>query len=108
MASDRLADTIWRMTTAFSNAYPADRGPFARVFKPVIEPRAYLRFVHLLLMMPLGIAYFTFFVTAFSFGGSLIWTFIGPPVLFAAMYISLRLADLEVWLVNFVTHEGIR
>jgi DNA-binding CsgD family transcriptional regulator len=96
------------MMTAFSIAYPPERSLGARIFRPVLEPRSYLRFIHLLLMMPLGIAYFTFFVTAFAFGGSLIWTFIGPPVIFIAMFISLKLGDLEAWLVNTVTREGIR
>ena len=96
------------MTTAFSLAYPPERSAAARVFKPLVDPRAYLRFVHLLLMMPLGIAYFTFFVTAFSVGGSLVWTFIGPPVLFVAMYVSLKLGDLEAWLVNSVARAEIR
>ena len=96
------------MTTASSVASPADHGALARIFKPLIDPRAYLRCLHLLLMMPLGIAYFTSFVTAFAFGGSLIWTFVGPPVLFAAMYVSLRLGDFEASLVNLVTRAEIK
>jgi hypothetical protein len=108
MAMSLAAGSFSVMTTAFSKAYPADRGLLARVFLPVVEPLAYLRFIHLLLMMPLGIAYFTFFVTAFSTGGSLIWTFVGPPIIFVAMYASLRLGDLELWLVNFVWREEIR
>lgn len=108
MASRQGVDTILAMSTPFAVAYPPGRSPLALVFKPVFELRSYLRFVHLLLMMPLGIAYFTFFVTAFAFGGSMVWTFIGPPVLFVAMYISLKLGDAEVWLINFVTRAGIR
>lgn len=96
------------MSTPFAVAYPPGRSPLALVFKPVFELRSYLRFVHLLLMMPLGIAYFTFFVTAFAFGGSLIWTFIGPPVLFVAMVVSLKLGDIEAWLINLVTRAEIR
>jgi DNA-binding CsgD family transcriptional regulator len=108
MAPHCPVDTILAMSTPFAVAYPPGRGPLGLVFKPVFDIRSYLRFAHLALMMPLGVAYFTFFVTAFSFGGSLIWTFIGPPVIFVAMYISLRLGDLEVWMVNFVTRAGIR
>ncbi len=108
MASRRGVDTILAMSTPFAVAYPPGRSPLALVFKPVFELRSYLRFVHLMLMMPLGIAYFTFFVTAFAFGGSMVWTFIGPPVLFVAMYISLKLGDAEVWLINFVTRAEIR
>jgi DNA-binding CsgD family transcriptional regulator len=96
------------MSTPFAVAYPADRGPLSLVFKPVFELRSYLRALHLALMLPLGTAYFVFFVTAFSFGGALIWTFIGPPVIFAAMYISLKLGDLEAWLINGVTKAEIR
>ena len=59
-------------------------------------------------MFPLGVAYFVFFVTAFAFGGALIWTFIGPPVILLALYVSLYIGDLEASMVNATTGEDIR
>ena len=96
------------MNTAFSVAYPPSRSSLARVLAPLVEPRAYLRAIHFLLMFPLGIAYFVFFVTAFAFGGALIWTFVGPPVLLIALFVSLYIGDLEALLVNLTTREGIK
>jgi DNA-binding CsgD family transcriptional regulator len=96
------------MSTAFSIAYPAERSMLARALLPLVQPRAYLRAIHFLLMFPLGLAYFVFFVTTFAFGGALIWTLVGPPVLLLALFVSLYIGDLEAWLVNVTTGEGIR
>ena len=96
------------MTNAFAAAYRSDQTVLRRIYGPVVDPRAYLRILHLLLMFPLGIAYFVFFVTAFSFGGSMVWTFVGPPVLLVAMWVSLRLGDGEAWLVSRVAEIEIR
>ena len=79
-----------------------------RLLLPLVEPRAYLRAIHFLLMFPLGIAYFVFFVVAFAFGGAMIWTFVGPPVLLLAIFTSLYIGDVEAWLVNLTTREGIK
>ncbi len=96
------------MSTAFSAAYPSQRSLAGQIFRPVISPRTYLRAIHLLLMFPLGVGYFVFFVTAFAFGGSLVWTLIGPPVLLLTMAVSLLLGDLEAWLVRIATGSAIR
>ena len=96
------------MNTAFAIAYPTERSLPGQVLRPLIDPRAYLRTMHLLLMFPLGIGYFVFFVTIFAVGGSLVWTLIGPPLLLVAMFVSLRLGDLEAWMVNFVARVDIR
>ena len=96
------------MNTAFSVAYPSHKSLLSRAFLPLIHPRSYLRAVHFLLMFPLGLSYFVFFVVAFAFGGSLIWTFIGPPVILLALFISLYIGDLEAWLVNCTAGESIR
>ena len=96
------------MSTAFSIAYPADRSLLARALLPLVQWRAYLRSIHFLLMFPLGVAYFVFFVTAFAFGGALIWTFIGPPVILLALFVSLYVGDLEASMVNATTGEDIR
>ncbi len=95
------------MSTAFSLAYPSDRSLIARALLPLVHWRSYLRAVHFLAMFPLGIGYFVFFVTAFALGGALIWTFVGPPVILLALFISLYLGDLEAWMVNVSTGEGI-
>jgi DNA-binding CsgD family transcriptional regulator len=96
------------MTTALSAAYPSGSSLPSRVFGPVFDPVSYLRATHLLLMFPLGVAYFVFFVTTLAFGGALVWTFIGPPVLLLAMYVSLWIGDAEAALTNFVTKSEIR
>ncbi len=95
------------MSTAFSVAYPSDRSLLARALLPMVQWRAYLRAIHFLAMFPLGIGYFAFFVTAFAVGGSLIWTFVGPPVILLALFISLYIGDVEAWMVNVSTGEGI-
>ena len=107
MPDHGLDATIQPMSTAFAIAYPTNRSLLARALLPLVQPRAYLRAVHFLLMFPLGIGYFVFFVTAFAVGGALIWTFVGPPLLLLALFISLYIGDLEVWLVNVTTKEGI-
>lgn len=62
----------------------------------------------MLLMFPLGIAYFVFFVTTMSVGGSLIWTFVGPAILLATLFISRWLGDFETKSVEFVSDIEIR
>jgi len=96
------------MITALSALYPPERSAAGRIFRPVIDPRYYLRALYLLLIFPRGVAYFVFFVTAFAFGGALAWTFVGFGVLFLAMYISLRLGDLEALLVGAVSGTPVR
>jgi DNA-binding CsgD family transcriptional regulator len=96
------------MSTAFSVAYPADRSLLARVLLPFVQPRAYLRAIRFALMFPMGIGYFIFFATAFAIGGGLIWTILGPPVILFALLVSLFIGDVEAWLVNITTREGIR
>lgn len=92
----------------FAAAYPSDRGPLGKIFRPVIEPRTYLRGAHMLLMFPLGIAYFVFFVTTLAVGGSMIWTLVGPIVLLATLFISRWLGDLEAYTAGYVNGSAIR
>ena len=92
----------------FTAAYPSDRGPLGKIFKPVVEPRTYLRAGHMLLMFPLGIAYFVFFVTTLAVGGSMIWTLVGPIVLLATLFISRWLGDLEAYTAGYVNGSSIR
>jgi|APSaa5957512493_1039668.scaffolds.fasta_scaffold13450_2 DNA-binding CsgD family transcriptional regulator len=92
----------------FAAAYPSDRGPLGKIFMPVIEARTYLRGAHMLLMFPLGIAYFIFFVTTLAVGGSMIWTLVGPIVLVATLFISRWLGDLEAYTAGYVNGSTIR
>jgi hypothetical protein len=78
------------------------------VFGPVIDPRTYLRALHLFLIFPLGIAYFVGLVVMLSVGGAMIWTIVGPSVLIPALYLSRWSADGEAWLVRRVAHIQLR
>ncbi|NQW18600.1 MAG: sensor domain-containing protein [Chloroflexi bacterium] len=92
----------------FATAYPSSRGPLGKVFRPVVDFRTYLRAAHMLLMFPLGIGYFVFFVVTFAVGGSLIWTIVGPVVLIPTLFISRWLGDLEAFITSRVTGASIR
>jgi len=89
-------------TNPFRVAYPTGRSAWARVLGAPFEAQTYLRALHLLLMFPLGIAYFVVFVTLFALGFSLIWTFIGPAVLLVALYATRWLGDIEAWMARHV------
>ncbi|MBN4064770.1 sensor domain-containing protein [Dehalococcoides mccartyi] len=92
----------------FAAAYPSDRGPLGKIFQPVYDLRTYLRAGHMLLMFPLGIAYFVFFVTTLSVGGSMIWTLVGPIILLATLFVSRWLGDLEAYTAGYVNGSTIR
>lgn len=87
---------------ALRAAYPPGRSALATVLGAPFEPRTYLRALHLLLMFPLGVAYFVVFVTLFAVGFSLIWTFVGPAVLLVALYATRWLGDVEAWMTRRV------
>ncbi len=92
----------------FSAAYPSDRGPLGKIFRPVLDQRTYLRTGHMILMFPLGIAYFVFLIVTFSVGGSMIWTLVGPIVLLATLFVSRWLGDLEAFTAGYVNGSTIR
>ena len=92
----------------FTAAYPSDRGPLGKIFQPVIDFRTYIRAGHLLLMFPLGIAYFVLLVVTFSVGGSLIWTLVGPVILLAVLFVSRWLGDLEAMMAGYANQTDIR
>ena len=92
----------------FTAAYPSDRGPLGKIFRPVIDFRTYIRAGHLLLMFPLGIAYFVLLVVTFSVGGSLIWTLVGPVILLAVLFVSRWLGDLEALMAGYANQSDIR
>lgn len=92
----------------FTKSYPASRGPIGQVFRPVVDYRTYLRAAHMLLMFPLGIAYFVFSVVTLVVGGVMIWTLVGPVVLLASLFISRWLGDLEALTAGYINDTPIR
>ena len=65
------------------------------LFRSILDSRTYGRILYLVLALPLGVAEFTFLVTAISFGFSTAITLIGIPVLVGSVYAWRWLADLE-------------
>jgi DNA-binding CsgD family transcriptional regulator len=92
----------------FTAAYPSDRGPLGKIFQPVIDFRTYLRAGHMLLMFPLGIAYFVLLVVTFSVGGSLIWTLVGPIILLAVLFVSRWIGDFEALMSGYANGSTVR
>ena len=97
------------MTHAMTTApFPSRRPLRSRLLWPAVDPRTFLRAAHLGLMFPLGLGYFVFLVTTVSVGGALVWTFVGPPILLATVFICRWLADVEALLVRFVSGQPLR
>jgi signal transduction histidine kinase len=74
-------------------------GPIARLLHPIRETRTYLRIFYLLLALPLGVAEFSFLVTAISFGFGTAITLIGIPVLIGTVWAWRWIAELERGLI---------
>ena len=91
------------MNESFGHIYGRYGSPLTIVFGPVVAPRTYLRALHLLLMFPMGIAYFVGLVVTLTIGGAMIWTIVGPVVLIVALYFSRWAGDAEAWLVRNIT-----
>jgi len=68
--------------------------------RSILDARTYGRILYLVLALPLGVAEFTFLVTAISFGFSTAITLIGIPVLIGSVYAWRWLADLERRLIG--------
>ena len=91
------------MNDSFGQIYGRNSSLLTKAFGPVIAPRTYLRALHLLLLMfPIGIAYFVGLIVTLTIGGALIWTLVGPVVLIVALYFSRWAGDVEAWLVRHV------
>jgi signal transduction histidine kinase len=73
------------------------------LFLSIRERRTYARILYLLLALPLGVAEFTFLVTAISFGFSTAITLIGIPVLIGSVYAWRWIADVERRLIGRLT-----
>jgi hypothetical protein len=91
------------MNQTFGQVYGRYGPPLTAAFGPVIDPRTYLRALHLLLMFPIGIAYFVGLIVMLTIGVVMIRTIIGPLVLIPALFLSRWAGDLEAWLVCQVT-----
>ncbi len=96
------------MNEAFGAIYGSYGSLLTKVFGPVIAPRTYLRATHLLLMFPLGLAYFIGLIIAVSVGGALIWTIIGPIVLIPTLYLTRWVGDAEAWVIRRVAQIELR
>jgi hypothetical protein len=92
----------------FKTSYPSTRGPLGKIFRPVVDFRTYLWTAHMLLMFPLGVAYFVFFAVSLSVGISLVWTLIGPVILLATLFISRWIGDLEAFTSGYINETAIR
>jgi hypothetical protein len=67
----------------------------ARFIRPIFEARTYGRIAYMLLALPLGVAEFSFLVTAISFGIGTAITLIGIPVLIGTVWAWRWIAELE-------------
>ncbi|GKQ35685.1 sensor histidine kinase [Streptomyces sp. A012304] len=85
--------------TPYADEYgPGDgrrRHRLPAVLRAPLEARAWRELAYVLLSLPIGIALFTFAVTALSLGASLIVTFVGIPVLAAGLAVCRGFAALE-------------
>jgi signal transduction histidine kinase len=75
----------------------------ARLNRDLLDPLTYGRIAYLLLALPLGIAEFTFLVTALSTGVGLAITLIGIPILIVSLYAWIWMAGLERRLIGALT-----
>ena len=96
------------MKDAFSKVYGRYSSPWSMLLGPAVTPRTYLRAFHLLLMFPLGIAYFIALVTTLSLGGAMIWTIVGPLVLIPVLFLTRWAGDGEAWAVRRVAQIELR
>src|ERR671914_2261723 len=78
-----------------------------RANSDVFDPRTYGRIAYLLLAGALGIAEFTFLVTAISVGVGLAVTLIGIPILIATVYAWGWLAGVERRIISTLTGTQI-
>lgn len=80
----------------------AGRSVADRVFGVAADRRTYANLLYLLARFPLGIAYFTVFVTALSMGVGLAFVLVGVPLLAGALALAGYVGVLEAELLRRV------
>jgi len=70
------------------------------ILRPILDRRTYGRILYMLLALPLGVAEFTFLVTAISFGVGTAVTLIGIPVLIGTVWAWRWIAEFERGLIG--------
>lgn len=88
------------------NPYRSDN-PFAVVFGPLLWARTYGRLLYLLLCLPLGVAYFVFYVTGASLGVGLVILLVGLVILLAVVLGSIPLGMFERMLAIHLIGEPV-
>lgn len=96
------------MKDALSKAYGRFSSPWSYLLGPALTLRTYLRALHLVAMFPLGVGYFVALVVAFSLGGAMIWTIVGPLVLIPTLFLTRWAGDAEAWAVRRVAQIELR
>jgi len=86
---------------------PLSLNGIRRLVQSILDGRTYGRILYLLLALPLGVAEFTFLVTAISFGFGTAITLIGIPVLVGSVYAWRWIADVERRLIGRLTEVEI-
>jgi hypothetical protein len=92
------------MTNPYTDA---SQHPFRAVFGPVFWWRSYTRLLYLLLALPVGVLYFTVYVTGLSLGIGLLIMTIGAVILVALMLASRPIAHFERMLAVSLVGEPI-
>lgn len=85
----------------------ASQHPFRAVFAPVVWWRTYARLLYLLLALPLGVLYFTLYVTGLSLGIGLLILSIGAVILVALLLAARPIAHFERMLAVGLVGEPI-
>jgi signal transduction histidine kinase len=82
---------------------PRSLGIIKRLARDILTPITYGRIAYLVIALPLGIAWFTFLVTAISVGLGTAITLIGIPILVGTLFAWRWLAGLERRLIGALT-----
>ena len=92
-----------RVPVSTAQRRPLSLDGIRRLIQSILDGRTYGRILYLLLALPLGVAEFTFLVTAISFGFGTAVTLIGIPVLVGSVYAWRWIAELERGLIGRLT-----
>ena len=74
--------------------------PLYGLFGPLVWPGTWSRIFYLLLGLPIGVAWFTFYVTGLSMGIGLFILAVGVLILGMVFFAALPLGTAERWLAN--------